>query len=291
MNNKTLIGKNNYLFLMNDSANGLENHCNHKYSKEINISIYNKIIDKFLLIVFPDKECICNNFLPNTFKINNRYCLNKYKLELKNNIIDTTGLLEYTDYYITDTHMNIKGLYKVYKETIIQFNKLFNKNVSIINTDLKQEQINNLQSLQLGLGDLTWDINKGDLKLNNINDVYYTINQNFPFYCKLKITNPLNVENVNINILNGLLDNVTDQYLNNIITWQILSDNIIESKNNNNGNNIKVLIFYDSFLIQIVPLIMKTFKHCFFSKTNINYNLIDKINPNFVLEFRVERFL
>jgi hypothetical protein len=59
---KTLIGKNNYLFLINDSSQSLDVHT--KNINKINISIlniYNEYIKKkkILLIVFPDKEGLC----------------------------------------------------------------------------------------------------------------------------------------------------------------------------------------------------------------------------------------
>jgi hypothetical protein len=288
---KTIIGKNNYLFLNNDTSNSLINHCNDNYKKEINLNRYNLIINKFLLIVFPDKECICSNLLPDNFTIKNRYSLDYYKLELNNKLLDTTDLLDYTDYYVTDTHMNIKGLYKIYKESILKFNKLFNKNISILESELKNIIVDNLTSLQLGLGDLTWDTNKLDLVLNNISDIYYISEHNFPFYCKLKILNPLIIDDINIKILNTSLENITSNYLDSVITWNILSETIISSVCNNIDNNLKILIFYDSFLVSIIPLIMKTFKYCFFSKSHVNQTIVDNVNPDYILEFRIERFL
>jgi hypothetical protein len=286
---KTLIGKNNYLFLINDSSTALENHCKESFIKQININIFDKILDKFLLIVFPDKECICQEFLPDNFKIKNRYCLEYYKLNLKNKLLDTTGLLDSTDYFKTDTHMNFKGLYKVYKETITQFNNLYKQKISILNVNIKNIDSNNL--ITYGYGDLTWNQNKGNLILANTDDKYYYSDDLFPFYSKLEIKDPLIVQNVHIEIINRSLNNVTKYYLNNIINWDILSKDIIKSEYPECNNNLKILFFYDSFTIQIMPLLMKTFKHCFFSKTHLDYNLVNIIKPDFVLEFRVERFL
>ena len=51
-NNKTLIGSENYLFLVNDSAKELEVHCNNlMLVDKKNLSRYNNNLEKFLLIV------------------------------------------------------------------------------------------------------------------------------------------------------------------------------------------------------------------------------------------------
>ena len=68
MNNKVLLGKDDYLFLQNDTNEGLNKH-----SKSIIPTIcinnlqsrYNSYIEKLLFVIFPDKEVICKDFLPN----------------------------------------------------------------------------------------------------------------------------------------------------------------------------------------------------------------------------------
>ena len=61
---KTLVGKNNYLFLINDTCKELEVHCNNlTLITDSQLNRYNPVIDKFLLVVFPDKSLIHKDFL------------------------------------------------------------------------------------------------------------------------------------------------------------------------------------------------------------------------------------
>ena len=65
---KTLIGKNDFLFLINDSAKELESHCN-------NIStVYNKTLSRYkfnnyIMFVYPNKSYILKEHLPNNYII------------------------------------------------------------------------------------------------------------------------------------------------------------------------------------------------------------------------------
>ena len=57
--NKTLVGKNGYLFLQNDSCQELEVHNNNLSLVSNNFyEKYENIKDKFLLIVFNISSCI-----------------------------------------------------------------------------------------------------------------------------------------------------------------------------------------------------------------------------------------
>ena len=77
--NKTLIGKNDYLFLINDSSNEIIKHCYSTYDYNINhINLY-KSVDNYLLIVYPDKSFIYNKYLPDEYNAIYRPVLNKYK--------------------------------------------------------------------------------------------------------------------------------------------------------------------------------------------------------------------
>ena len=56
---KTLIGKDNYLFLYNDSSKEIESHCqNVSTLKPYHYNNYIKNIDKLMITIFPDKSII-----------------------------------------------------------------------------------------------------------------------------------------------------------------------------------------------------------------------------------------
>ena len=54
---------------------------------------------------------------------------------------------------------------------------------------------------------------------------------------------------------------------------------------------IKVLIFYDSFLLNMIPIYIELFNEVYLIKKVYNNELIQLINPDYIFEFRVERFL
>ena len=59
---KTLIGKNGYLFLINDSSNELKVHCeNLDLVQDKSLSKYK--FNNFVLVVFPNKSLLYSNFL------------------------------------------------------------------------------------------------------------------------------------------------------------------------------------------------------------------------------------
>ena len=130
-----------------------------------------------------------------------------------------------------------------------------------------------------------WDPNLGDQILNNKLDNYYYSNDILNFSCKYIIK-----KDDNINFLNYNLNNETNNLINNIVDWNIISNYIIYIKNKNKNKN-KIIIFYDSFLINILPLFFDLFEEIYLIKSTYNNVLINKINPNFIFEFRVERFL
>ena len=281
---KTLIGKNGYLFLQNDSAKELEVHTQnlclvspHFYKK------YECIQDKFLLIVFPNKCQIYPDHLPDTYNIQYRPGFDLYSEYFKN-IIDGLPILKNSDtYYKTDTHINTKGALLMYNVFIDKINELFNLNI------VKQEYtlINKeciLSTLGLGIGDLTWPSNLGNQKLDSIYDTFYSIQDNDQLYCKYKFLNESNLR-----ILNKTLVDVTELYLNKILDWNILSNNILYIKNNE--KKYKVIIFYDSFLCSTLQLYTPLFHELYFIKSIFCENKIKEICPDYVFEFRCERFL
>lgn len=283
--NKTLIGKENYLFLINDSARELEVHCNN-----LNL-INNKSFEKYTfnnyyLIVFPNKSILYNIYLPDNYIAKYRPAIEEYSRVLKDKLIDTYDVLKKNEdtYYKTDSHINIKGSYIVYKYFIEQINKLCNLNIEIKEiTLLKKTCI--LQEIGLGIGDLTWKSNLGYQTLENIIDTFYYSNDFEYIYYKHKIK---------INDTLRLLDkNFIDKNIeleDSVVSWEILSNYILYQKNVCN-NNLKVIIFYDSFLSNILDLYLSMFQEIYMIKSIYDNSIISVLKPDYVFEFRIERFL
>lgn len=279
---KTIIGKNNYLFLNNDSSSELAIHYNLDY-KISEYNPYSNLKENYYLIVFPDKSVVLKDYLPYDYRNIYRPGIDKYRNILKDKIIDGYDFIKNEDniYYKTDTHMTLKGTYLILKNFINILNKNYSFKIIIEDINLEKKDCDNLSGLFLGLGDLTWKDNLKDLILNDISDIY--------IYSE-KITNLYRIIiDESIKILDYNYNDVSDKYLNKNFTWEILSNNIIYKKNID--KNYKILIFYDSFLINIAEILLNMFHEVYLVKNIYNEKIIDDLNPDYIFEFRVERFL
>jgi hypothetical protein len=173
----------------------------------------------------------------------------------------------------------------VYKFFVEKLNKIYNLNIKPKYVDILSKKCL-LNDLNIGLGDLTWETNLGNqiIKQEDKLDTYYYSDDIEYLYYKYKINN-----DGEIRILNNVLIDITNTLHGNLISWEILSKNIIFKENND--KNFKVIIFYDSFLIATMDLYLKLFNKVYMIKETYNDNYIKSIKPDYVFEFRVERFL
>lgn len=284
--NKTLIGKNNVLFLVNDASKELDQHCGNYIP---NIRPIIRDLTKYLIIVFPNKSLLMKDFLPDEYQAKFRPSFDIYKSYLGDNMLDTYDLLKNEEhmFYKTDTHITLKANYIVYLEFIQKIKTLFGLNIKYTTIHLECKECV-LSTTQRGIGDLTWPLNLGEQQLDDINDIFYYTNDFEDFYIFHKIGSKDNIKFLNKDLVDKT-KNLAD--LNVIAGWDIISEYIIHVTNENCENKYKILIFYDSFLLNILPLYMELFSEIYFSKSIYNENLIKKINPDYVFEFRVERFL
>jgi hypothetical protein len=286
--NKTLIGKKGYLFLINDSANELKVHCeNLDLVQDKSLSRYN--LNNFFLVVFPNKSLIYKKYLPDNYNIKYRPAFVIYKNKLQKNILDGYKILkdETDTYYKTDTHINLKGNYIIYNEFINRINILFNLNIKPIKIHISQTTCQ-LTSLNQGIGDLTWSQNLGDQHLDNTRDNYYFTNDFECFYNKYVIKNDNEIRFLNYELID---ETMTLENRNEFAHWNIISKYIIYKKNNNSLPKIKVIVFYDSFLLNILPLYLELFYEIYMIKEVYDSKFINLIKPDYVFEFRAERFL
>jgi hypothetical protein len=187
-------------------------------------------------------------------------------------------------YYKTDTHINVKGALIMYNLLIDKINNLFNMNIEKQEYTLTKIECNSLSQLGLGIGDLTWGINLGNQLLESTDDVFYQINEVNQIYCKYIFSN-----NSKIRILNYDCIDETEKQLNQILDWTIISNYILYIKNNE--KKYKIVIFYDSFLLSTLPLYMSLFNEIYFIKSIFDIDKINIIQPDYIFEFRCERFL
>ena len=282
--NKTLIGKDNVLFLNNDSSEELLIHCNNLIKvQDITLSRYT--FENFIIFIYPNKSLIYKDYLPDGYTIQYRPALEIYKNKFQNNLYDLYEILKYENdiYYKTDTHINNKGNYIVYKFFIDVINSRFNLNIVPKKVELKM-QICELKKLPYAIGDLTWDINLGDQTLDNIEDHFYFHDESI-FYPIYIIKN-----NSNIKFLNYALVDETAILDGKNADWNIISNYIIHVKNTDKIP-LKIIIFFDSLFLHSIALYFDLFNDIYFIKNVYSNEWISLIQPDYVFEFRVERFL
>lgn len=285
---KTLIGKENYLFLQNDSNKELEVHNDNLCLIRDDFYLrFEKYKSKYMIAVFPNKSFVCKNFLPDQFNLQYRPAFNKYENYFKDRIVDLYPHLAGKDtFYKTDTHMNLNGAYISYGVVLDKINELFNLSYERIPVTLNKQTCI-LSELNIGLGDLTWEMNLGEQHLEDRTDTYYYSDDIEMIFTKY-IINP---DNKRLRILDYELKDKTKQLSGLVTNWDIFSKYILYSSNKNVKIRKKILVFYDSFLLSSLSLWMNTFYEAYFIKSNFNADLIKKIKPDCVIEFRVERFL
>jgi hypothetical protein len=88
---------------------------------------------------------------------------------------------------------------------------------------------------------------------------------------------------------NSIVDKKND-FIDTIVNWEMLSKHILYKKNSGKLAH-KCLIFYDSFLLSTLGLYLDLFEEVYLSKSVFTKEVIDLINPDYIFEFRVERFL
>jgi len=282
---KTLIGKNNTLFLANDSSSELNIHCNNlNLVKDETLLKYS--FENCFIFVYPNKSFIYKHLLPSNYQCKFRPSLETYKKKFGDKLFDLYEVLKNEEdvYYKTDSHINLKGNYIVYKYFIDVINSRLNLNIQHKNMilDVKNCELN---SLLCGIGDLTWPTNLGNQKLEDANDNFYFNDEITWFYCFYLIKNDSEIRFLDYN-----LSDKTENLIGQTVFWSIVSEHILYKKNTDKIP-LKIIFFYDSFLLASLPLYFDLFNECYFIKNVYSNDIINLIKPDFVFEFRIERFL
>ena len=287
--NKTLIGKNGYLFLHNDSSHEIQRHVTELSNINVeSLSRYDIVRGRYFITVFPNKSFVCRSQLPDGYCVNYRPDLEVYKQKFGNYLFDGYEVIgdEIETFYKTDTHMNLNGTFRVYCEFVKKINTLFKLDLVEKKFTIESRSVNRLT--EICHGDLTWPSNLGDQQLDDISDVYYYSNDIINLYPKETIEYKHGV--IFLNLENNVLKNCNSSFIGTPFDWNVVSKHIFY-KINNSEPRYKVLIFYDSFLISTLFLYLDLFDEVYMQKNTFDQNLVNIIKPDYVFEFRVERFL
>ena len=268
----TLIGKNNILFLMNDASKELEVHCNNLINVyDIHLSRYT--FKNFMIFAYPNKSLIYKDFLPDKYIFKYRPAIEIYKAKFKDDFHDLYEILQNeTDiYYKTDTHINLKGNYIVYKYFIETLNVKLGVNVEPTHIEFEVKPCE-LKTLKYGLGDLTWETNLKTQTLTTTQDIFFFNDVCASFYCNYVIKNDNSIRFFDYDLVDKTL-----MLENNVVGWNIVSEHIIYTKNEGKIP-LKVVFFYDSFLLHTLPLYFDLFKEAYFVKDGYSNKVINTLS-------------
>jgi hypothetical protein len=286
---KTLVGKDGWLFLQNDSCRELEVHCNNLClsNEHFQRDRYASHMEKICLIIIPNKSYVYSQYLPAEYVVKYRPAFDMYKNIFGDRMLDGYDILKGLPetYYKTDTHINFCGAYLVYCAWIQHVNKLFDLSLPLPDHTIIREEVPSLSNLQIGVGDLTWDSNCGSIVIDSTADVFFRSETVESIYISYKIS-----ADGPIKLLEPTLEDITETHEGAIMDWSIVSKYILFKKNPT-GIAKKVIIFYSSCLLSTMSLYMNLFSETYMVKNIYDPMLVNQINPDLVFEFRVERFL
>tara|TARA_Y100000389_G_scaffold190557_1_gene215529 strand:- start:1433 stop:2326 length:894 start_codon:yes stop_codon:yes gene_type:complete len=295
MDTKTLVGKDGYLFLARTSGSGMEYHTGEKKITLHGTALaarYGPVIHKTFMVVVPDKEVVCREFLPDGLECAHRPHCDLYKRYFGRSIIDGFGLLDATDYYKTDTHINNKGALKLYRAVVEFLNERFGLGIQNDGYDTSPAGVSALADHPVwhDLGDLTWPLNAGVLNLGDVSDTYHEIVSPPQALCPMGHIVESAV-NKAYRVLTLALEDVTEKWVGKHITWECTGKHILLCEGSKRPVQKRVLVFYDSMLLQQLGLYRELFSTAYFARSVFNQELVCKIDPDLVIEARAERFL
>ena len=268
---RSLKGKNGYLFLVNDSNNEIRQHYDETYINKFNVQLFNKILAsrkdfckknniKYSFFMVPDKSIVCKDLLPFEIKI-----LKRNYDQIKDLIPDYSDKLESSGYWKTDTHINFVGGRE------LTFNIL-----NHIDNNLKREDFDRLIKDQMNVSDeytmvpecdllSHWSYSKEELEeYRNENQIYY-----------------FNKYSLNMN------HEIPEQFKFNS------KRETHYCTNEKSLTDLKVLIFRDSsteFLRNVMSVYPRELL-CYWDHWCFNKELIEWYKPDIILEIRTERLL
>ena len=287
---KTLVGKEGYLFLINDSNRELDVHIS-GFDPRVGERDFTQLavhIFKYHLIIFPDKSVICRDKLPLPPEKIYRHGLEECRRFIGDRLIDPTPLLVPSDYYKTDTHMNLKGLLKCASLAMTCMGIPFPYKPKELRLEAKTCILS--EDVQ-ELGDLTWPSNLGKTKIkrSELTDTYFSASCIKKYY-----DSPATAPEVTVYSLSDDSLQIANIDEAAILSWDVMSSHIIEIRNTNPGDcatDLRWLIFYDSSLTAIIDLVRLCCSRAYFVKDCYSKRIVDIIDPDQILEFRTERFL
>lgn len=269
---KTILGKDNTFFLINDRNEEIRQHYDKNYECNLDINKFrhstetkknylNKKGIKYGLFVVPDKSIILRNKLP--FKTDTP---ERHTDKLKDTLHDLSNVISSNDFYKNDTHISSRSSPKIVAHII---SSLHNTSHEIILEQLdecthfkKDEHLGDLFNIQ------NWSYDRDEMFHEN---KYITTD-------KLELNTP--VEKVNLNSIPPVFRHISrrDSYY---------------FRNEHSISDKRAVILHDSTTLVLMDALTAYYKEVFFYWDHWFFNdkLIEWFKPDDVLEIRTERFL
>ena len=264
---KTLLGLDDYFFLINDTNQELNQHFNPDYESVFDPDLFSEcynfkkevLSDKFdyYFFVVPDKSVVCKKFLP--FETDNL----KRNVDLIDGIEDFKDCLDETDYFKYDTHINFQG-----------GKKLTFKMLNHIDSNFTMEDMDSL-------------IDQADkIEKERWNDLILPINWSYSEEFQEKFP----IKNTSIIPRGHALKKIKD------FPEAFKKCGTREStyyKNDESFSDKRVLIFCGSSFKVLGYYLSLYFKELFFywDHGTFNSDLITWFNPDLIMEIRAERLI
>lgn len=277
---KTLHGKDNYLFLINDSNQELKQHFS---NFTFDIKVLNNVCEyikrntskykNYIIFILPDKSVIYPEYLPKEYDKYNknkiqRFSVNYIKKKVGSYVIDLYDFiiqckqLGIQTYPKTDTH--ISPLMSLYLVKHILYN--IDNTIEFPEFDLKEITF---------YGDLTSEINNG--KRPYVPEKILIPDHNIKYSVKY-----FRYENNKLNDIQ-----IENYWFPDIDRRNI----VIYLTNPNASNNHKLLLFGTSFSEKMKDFYILFVHEVYFIYSRVNDDLIDLISPTYIINERVERGL
>jgi len=266
----TLEGRNNYLFLVNDSNNEIKQHFDDIYKHQFDSKLFRKAFSlkkkkfremnaEYYFFIFPDKSLACKDYLPFNFK-------NIYRNydKIKDLVPDFLENLSEKHYFRLDSHLNYSGGKKLCQKILEHINNDFNKKI------FEKLILENAEPLKIGrehdlLMEKNWSYSTNKRNNYQIIGDYFTVTSSH-------------------------LTNLENEIPEEFKFCRLRKSAYI--KNENSFSNLKLLVFSDSFFEFIARYIYLYFEETFFywDHNTLNKDLIEWYKPDIIIEIRAERF-
>lgn len=268
---KTIKGKNDFLFLYNDSNNEIKQHFDFNYENIFNVdefldeyyfkkNLFEKNSIEYYYFSIPDKSIVCKDFLP--FEVTDI----KRNVDLCDEIVDFAGYLNNTCYYKVNSHINFKG------SEILAF-----KILNYVNNDFTISDWNNIINLTCKDAEI-----KRGSDLLSIENWSFSIKEKRLFYDKYAENDEYFVYPINI-----IHRDIPDEFK---FCGKRESFHI---QNKDSFSDKRVLFFRDSSFISFIDYFSFYFREMFvyWDHGSLNEELINYYNPDIIIELRTERFI